>query len=107
ATTNNHTRTNVQPADSGSYRVIVTNSLGSVTSAAAALTVVYGLPSFYEPFDYTNVGAPVSSNTPANWTYVGSGANDFNLAAGNLSYPGLSASVGNSATNGGAGLAVR
>jgi hypothetical protein len=107
ATTNNYTRTNVQPADSGSYKLIVTNSLGSVTSAAAALSVVYGLPSFYEPFDYTNLSAPVSSNTPANWTYVGSGANDLNLAAGNLSYPGLAASLGNSATNGGAGLAVR
>ena len=107
ATTNNYTRINVQPADSGSYRVIVSNSLGSASSADAILSVVYGLPSFYEPFDYTNVGAPVSSNTPANWTYVGSGANDFNLAAGNLSYPGLPSSVGNSSTNGGAGLAVR
>ena len=107
ATSNNYTRANVQAGDSGSYRVMVTNSPGSVTSAAAALTVVYGLPSFYEPFDYTNVGASVSSNTPANWAYAGSGANDFNLAAGNLSYPGLPASTGNSATNGGAGLAVR
>src|SRR5205085_10013253 len=61
----------------------------------------------YEPFDYPNVGGPVSSNTPANWAYGGSGANDFNVAGGNLSYPGLAPSVGHSATNGAAGLGVR
>lgn len=61
----------------------------------------------YEPFDYPNVGSPVSSNTPANWTFGGSGANDLNLTAGSLSYTGLPGSVGNSVTNGGAGLGVR
>ena len=63
--------------------------------------------SFYEPFDYPNVGGQVSSNTPANWTFNGSGGNDLNLTAGSLSYPGLPASIGNSVTNGGAGLGVR
>jgi hypothetical protein len=61
----------------------------------------------YEPFDYTNIGSPVSSNTPANWAYGGAIPNDLNVAPGNLSYPGLMASVGNSVTNGGAGLGVR
>jgi hypothetical protein len=61
----------------------------------------------YEPFDYSNIGSPVSSNTPANWTFNGSGANDLNVAAGSLSYTGWPASVGNSVTNGGAGLGVR
>jgi hypothetical protein len=62
---------------------------------------------FYEPFDYPNPGTPVSSNNPANWAFNGSGGNDLNLAAGSLSYPGLAASIGNSATNGGVGLGVR
>jgi hypothetical protein len=61
----------------------------------------------YEPFNYANIGAPVSSNTPANWTFNGSGGNDLSVASGSLSYPGLAASIGNSVTNGGAGLGVR
>jgi len=61
----------------------------------------------YEPFDYSNIGGPVSSNTPANWTYGGSGANDLSVISGSLSYTGLAASIGNSVTNGGAGLGVR
>ncbi len=43
ATTNSYSRTNAQPADAGSYTVVVTNSLGSVTSAPAALAVNYTL----------------------------------------------------------------
>jgi hypothetical protein len=61
----------------------------------------------YEPFDYTNVGAPVSSNTPANWGYGGTGTNDLQVTGGNLSYPGLLPPIGNSVTNGGVGLGVR
>jgi len=62
----------------------------------------------YEPFDYANVGGPVSSNTPANWTYGGSnGGNDLSVASGSLAYPGLATSVGNSVTNGGPGFGVR
>jgi hypothetical protein len=61
----------------------------------------------YEPFNYANIGAPVSSNTPANWTYNGSGGNDLSVANSSLSYPGLAPSIGNSVTNGGSGLGVR
>lgn len=105
ATTNNYTRNSVQAGDVGSYTAIVSNSFGVVTSTPAALTLT--TPVFYEPFDYSNIGGPVSSNTPANWAYGGSNPNDFNVAGGNLSYPGLASSVGNSGTNGGAGLGVR
>jgi hypothetical protein len=114
ATTTSYTRTNAQAVDAGNYTLTASNSFGSVTSAVATLTVVSNLPPpppppplLYEPFDYSNIGGPVSSNTPANWAYIGSGANDFNLTSGSLSYPGLAPSVGNSATNGGAGLGVR
>jgi hypothetical protein len=61
----------------------------------------------YEPFNYSNIGSPVSSNTPANWTFNGSGGNDLSVANGSLSYLGLAPSIGNSVTNGGAGLGVR
>ncbi|PYJ08584.1 MAG: hypothetical protein DME25_01105 [Verrucomicrobia bacterium] len=71
---------NVSSADAANYDVIVTG-FGSVTSAPAALTIVSQLL-LYEPFAYTNI-------------------------AGNLAYPGLAPSVGNSVTNGGAGLGVR
>jgi hypothetical protein len=60
----------------------------------------------YEPFNYSNVGGPVSDNTPANWAFGGTGANDLSVVSGNLSYSGLP-SLGNSGTNGGAGLGVR
>jgi len=107
ATANTYTKTNVQYADAGSYSLIVSNALGTATSTPADLTVLSSQPFFYEPFDYSNIGGPVSSNTPANWAYGGSGANDTQVIGGSLSYPGLMASIGNSVTNGGAGVAVR
>jgi RHS repeat-associated protein len=39
ATGTAYTRTNVQPTDAGTYSVVVTNAVGSVSSAGAALTV--------------------------------------------------------------------
>ncbi len=66
-----------------------------------------GAWSLYEPFSYSTIGGPVSSNTPANWTYGGTGANDLSIVSGSLAYPGLVAPVGNSVTNGGVGLGVR
>ncbi len=52
ATTDTLTLPNVTVADSGSnYKVVVTNSLGSVTSASATLTVI---PAPYEGFNYAN-----------------------------------------------------
>ena len=39
ATGSSYTRSNVQPADAGSYLAVITNSYGSVTSSPAVLTV--------------------------------------------------------------------
>ena len=39
ATSNSYTINNVQPAQAGSYSVVVSNTVGTVTSAAASLTV--------------------------------------------------------------------
>jgi hypothetical protein len=107
ATSSSFTRTNIQPEVEGEYTVIVSNAEGVVTSAPPATLTIGSLPTIlYEPFDYANIGSPVSSNTPANWVAGGSLPNDLNVANGNLFYPGL-ASVGNSVTNGGAGLGMR
>lgn len=105
-TSSSLTISDLQPANSGRYSVVVTNSSGSATSSLARLTVVAttgGLLS-YEPFDY----APDQLLTAANsaWTLNGSG-NDTRVTSGSLSIPGLLASVGNSITNGGSGAAVR
>ncbi len=111
AITNSYTRTNVHSTNAGNYTFVASNSSGSATSAVATLTVISNPPPpppfLYEPFNYTNISGPVSSNTPANWMYGGGGANDLNVTSGNLFYPGLVASAGNSVTNGGDGLGVR
>ena len=107
ATAYSYSLATVQAADAGNYSVVISNSLGSATSSVATMTVTNAGLFLYEPFDYSNIGGPVSSNTPANWAYGGGGANDLNVTAGNLWYPGLAQPVGNSVTNGGAGLGVR
>ncbi len=97
-------------SDGASYDVVVSGTASVTSAPPAILTVVTNLPSqllLYEPFDYPNIGSPVSSNTPANWDYCCSGANDLKVVAGSLSCPSLAASLGNSVTNGGAGLGVR
>ncbi|MEO5803984.1 MAG: gamma-glutamyltransferase [Verrucomicrobiota bacterium] len=101
---------NVSTADATTYAVIITNFSSSVTSALATLTIAPTNPPgqfLYEPFDYANIGGPVSSNTPLNWTSNGTGANDLNVSSGSLFWPGLATSIGNSVTNGGTGLGVR
>ena len=85
------------PFEVHAYRFLNTNGTTQTTNQLT----------FYEPFDYQNIGGPVSVNTPANWASNGSGANDLNVTTGSLSYPGLPASTGNSVTNGAAGLGLR
>jgi hypothetical protein len=108
ATSATLTLTNLVLSDAGSYEVVVTGG-GSVTSAPPAVLAVTNKPALllYEPFNYPNIGSPVSSNAPANWAYGGSLPNDLNVAPGSLSYPGLAPGLGNSVTNGGNGLGVR
>lgn len=111
ATTSTLSLANVSTVDAANYSVTITNLAGSVTSAAATLMLAStnppSPPFLYEPFNYSNIGSPVSDNTPTNWTFGGSGANDLSVVNGNLSYPGLAAPMGNSVTNGGTGLGVR
>ena len=109
STSSNLSLFSVSQLDAAAYDVLVIGYT-SVTSSPATLVVITAPPTpliLYEPFDYTGIGLPVSSNNPVNWAYGGSPPNDLNVAPGSLSYSGLAAPVGNSVTNGGAGLGVR
>ena len=103
------TISNVVPTDAGTYDVVL-SGFNSVTSNPATLTVLVPQPNrliLYEAFAYTNIAGAVSSNTPANWNYGGSPPNDLSVVNQNLSYAGVAPPIGNSVTNGGAGLGVR
>jgi hypothetical protein len=107
ATNASLTLTSVQVSNVGQYRLIVTNAGGSVTSSVADLLVGTNSPGVlvnYEPFNYS----PDQLLTTANPSYVLNGSgNDTFVVTDSLSIPGLTASIGNSMTNGGSGAAVR
>ncbi len=66
ATTGNLTITNLQPTDAGNYTLVVTNSVGAVTSAVAVLTVN---------------GPPSISSQPSPQTIVAGTGAGFNVTA--------------------------
>jgi hypothetical protein len=69
ATDSNLTLNNVQPTDAGNYRVVVTNSAGSVTSAVAVLTVWVPPGIASQPQSRTNmVGSAAGFDVAANGT---------------------------------------
>ena len=102
ATTWNLSISNASSFDAGAYDVVVTGAT-SVTSAVPSASQLL----LYEPFQYPNVGGPVTVNDPAKWTFGGTGTNDFNVQAGSLASIALAAPQGNSAVAGGAGIAAR
>ena len=94
ATLTSYTRTNVQPVDAGNYSVLITNSLGSVTSSIATLTVnISNTPPAIttQPQSLTvlagqtaTFGVTATGSTPLNyqWRFNGTnlnGANSTNL----------------------------
>ena len=100
----------VSASDAGTYTVSVSGPISAVTSAPVTLTVIsYDTNQLYcyEPFVYTNVGGPVSSNTPNQWGFCCGGPDDSMVAPGSLTYSGWPSSLGNSFTNGGLGQGVR
>lgn len=107
AATSSLTLSAVSHSDAAGYDVVVTGFGSATSSPPATLTIITQATLLYEPFNYTNLGSPVSANTPANWSFNGTGNNDLNVARDSLAYPGLAASMGNSVTNGGPGLGTR
>ena len=104
------TLASVLSADAVNSSVIVSNAGGSVTSAPAALTVLFPMP-YCEPFNYP-AGANLGGQTAAcflTWDDVGtSTAGSYvSVVAGNLSATGLPASTGNSVRFGGLGKSAR
>ncbi len=64
-----YTRNNVQPADAGTYTVVITNAAGSVTSSASILTVVLPARIVAQPTDVTvGIGMPAQFNVTASGT---------------------------------------
>ncbi|TAK96422.1 MAG: PKD domain-containing protein [Verrucomicrobia bacterium] len=92
ANLSSYARVNAQAADAGNYLVVVTNSLGSVTSAVATLTVNYTLTvtagsggtvaklpdqTSYAPNSLVTVTAASTSSFPfSGWTGDASGTNN-------------------------------
>jgi len=76
ATNNTYTRTNAQPAHAGTYFVVVTNSLGAVTSAPAMLTVSSDAALSFDGGDRVIIGDTPALNpsciTVETWVNFGS-----------------------------------
>jgi hypothetical protein len=64
-----YTRTNAQPSHDGNYLVIITNSAGSITSAAAILTVNVPAPAHFEFISLNSNGLQMSLSGETDATY--------------------------------------
>jgi hypothetical protein len=77
ATNSSLTFSNVQPANAGDYRVIVSNAAGSVTSMVASITVILPVPGSHEE-------ALVQAGPMAYWRFNETGGpTAFDYAGGN------------------------
>ena len=104
------TLASVLSADAANYSVIVGNGAGSVTSAPAALTVVFPMP-YCEPFNYP-VGANLGGQTNPGfltWDDVGTSTSGpyVTIFPDNLDIAGLPPATGNSILFGGLGKSAR
>jgi len=73
ATASSYTRTNVQPADTGDYSVVVTNVAGSVVSSNAMLTVNSGTPQIIAQWNFNSVASDTNVGTGVTSPSLGSG----------------------------------
>ncbi len=92
------TLTNVQTNNAGGYSIIASNSLGSVTSSVATLTVVATPPNSllnYDPIPYA-AGSFIAGQ--GNWSSPPNQGITFVSEVGNLDVPGLAASQSNRIT---------
>lgn len=74
ATVMAYTRSNARPADAGSYRVVVTNTSGSVTSAAANLTLVSTQAAVIAQWNFNSIPPDGVTTTGATSPSTGSGS---------------------------------
>ena len=107
--------TNITVTNHGAYSVVLSNSVGTLTSSNAFLNVSVPPPVAFEPFapalaDYV-VGANLIGQTNAAgmyWTQAGpSSSNQPMIQGGNLVGGGLAGVSGNSVTLGGNGTSAR
>jgi hypothetical protein len=84
STTPTLTLSDLSQFDQGAYDVVVIGYNNATSSPPATLSVLAysGTLLLYEPFDYSEIGGTVSTNTPANWATGGSGANDTRITQG-------------------------
>jgi len=73
ATNSSYTRTNVQPADTGDYAVLVTNVAGSIVSSNAMLSVNSGTPTIIAQWNFNSVSADTNVATGITTPSIGSG----------------------------------
>jgi endonuclease/exonuclease/phosphatase family metal-dependent hydrolase len=73
ATSSSYTRTNVQPADTGDYSVLVTNVAGSVVSSNATLTVNSGTPLIIAQWNFNSVSPDANVGTGTTSASIGAG----------------------------------
>ena len=104
------TLTGVASTDTANYDVVISNSVGSVTSSNGSLSVIYPMP-YFDPFNYTP-GTHLGGQTNGNfltWTDIGTDTAGPYIVVGtnNLSVPGLAPSTGNCVEFGGLGKSVR
>ncbi len=73
ATTNPLVLAGAQSADAGNYTVVITNSIGSVTSAVAVLSVIVTNPTVFTLWNFNSVVADTNLATGSTLPAIGSG----------------------------------
>jgi hypothetical protein len=77
ATGSSYTRTNAQAGDAGNYSVVVTNNLGVVTSAVAALTVISSQPVVIAQWDFNSATPDATTTTGTLNPFGGAGTASY------------------------------
>jgi endonuclease/exonuclease/phosphatase family metal-dependent hydrolase len=73
ATANPFTLANVQSANAGNYSVVITNVSGSITSAAASLTVLFTNPTVFAQWNFNSIPPDGVTTTGTTTPSLGSG----------------------------------
>lgn len=102
ATVSTYTRSNAQPADAGSYTVVVTNAAGSITSSVATLTVSSTSGSVIALWNFNSAPSDGNTGTGTLSPAIGTGTAAYiggTAAAGSGEYAGGSATDTNATDN--------